>query len=324
MKAHAPTIANQGKPKSWHAQFLRDVVDGLRRPQKMIPCQYFYDTVGSALFEEICELDEYYLTRTELSILDGCLGEMVAAVGEDCVLIEFGSGSALKTRRLLERLESPRAYVPVDVGRTALEQSAQALAEQFPELLILPVHADFVRPFAVPETGEPRARRVVYFPGSTIGNFGPRAALELLRTIARLVGPGGGLLIGVDLAKDPAVVRPAYNDRRGVTAAFNLNLLTRINRELGADFDPPQFVHRAPYFPERERVEMHLVSRRAQIVRIGDDSFAIGAGEAILTECSYKYSPSRFERLTTRAGFTKHAEWRDSRSYFSVQYLIVE
>ena len=229
------TVSHREEQISRRRQFLRDVIDGLSRPQKEISCKYFYDEAGSALFDEICELDEYYLTRTELAILEAHAAAMAEAIGEDCALIEFGSGSGLKTRLLLEQLDAPRAYLPVDIAHEPLERSALDLAGRFPSLRILPVHGDFTEPLLLPDTGDPRARRVVYFPGSTIGNFSPRAATNLLSSIAWLVGDGGGLLIGFDLDKDESIVWPAYNDRRGVSAAFNLNVLERINRELGAE-----------------------------------------------------------------------------------------
>jgi dimethylhistidine N-methyltransferase len=299
------------------------VVHGLTRPQKSIPSKYFYDEIGSLLFDEICDLDEYYLTRTELSILEAHLPEMAEVIGEDCELIELGSGSGLKTQLLLERLGRLRAYVPVDVDRSSLLRTADALAGRFPGLAVLPVHADFTAPFSLPAGNESRGRRVVYFPGSTIGNFSPRAAVDLLRSIARLAGQRGGLLIGFDLDKDESIVWPAYNDRRGITALFNLNLLARVNRELDADFDLSAFVHRADYFRAKERVEMHLVSQGPQIVRIGGFEFDFEEGETIHTECSYKYSIERFGRLTSQAGFALARQWLDPQSLFSVQYLTV-
>ncbi len=313
----------QHEPAAGRDRFLRDVLIGLRKARKEIPCKYFYDEAGSALFDAICGLDEYYLTRTETDILRAHAGEMAAEVGEDVDLIELGSGSSLKTRLLLERLRSPRAYLPVDISGEHLERSARSLARRFPGLRVEPVHADFTLPFALPDTGDPRARRVVYFPGSTIGNFGPAEALTLLRSIARLVGPGGGLLIGFDLDKDESIVIPAYNDARGVTAAFNLNLLTRINRELGGDFNLKAFAHRATYLRDRERVEMHLVSLRGQTVRVGGESFDFAEGETIHTESSHKYTTEHFARLAARAGFEATRRWTDAKGYFSVQYLVV-
>jgi dimethylhistidine N-methyltransferase len=308
---------------AWRPEFLRDVVSGLGRSHKAIPCKYFYDEIGSALFEAICDLDEYYLTRTELAILRANLSEMAAVIGEDCELIELGSGSGLKTHLLLTRLKKLRGYVPIDVDRKSLERMATDMAGHYPHLHVLPVHADFTAGLVLPPTGDPTARRVVFFPGSTIGNFSPGAAVDLLRTIARLAGPRGGLLVGFDLDKAESIVWPAYNDRRGVTALFNLNLLARINRELGADFDLGAFAHRADYVRERERVEMYLVSRTAQVVRIAGVEFNFDEGETIHTEYSYKYSLAHFARLTARGGFKLVRQWLDPKEYFAVQYLTV-
>jgi L-histidine N-alpha-methyltransferase len=318
-----PVISRHDERVLWRRQFLKDVFQGMKRPQKEIACKYFYDEVGSALFDEICELEEYYLTRTEMAILETHVAEMADSIGEDCELIELGSGNAHKTRLLLEQLRSPRAYLPVDISREPLEISAFRLAAQFPDLRVLPVHGDFTEPLLLPETGDPRARRVVYFPGSTIGNFSPGAATKLLFTIAWLVGDGGGLLIGFDLDKDAHIVWPAYNDSRGVSAAFNLNVLERINRELGADFDLTTFSHRADYVRSKERMEMYLVSRISQVVRIAGTEFAFDEGETIHTEYSYKYSLENFSRLTARAGFSLAGQWTDPKRYFAVQYLVV-
>jgi dimethylhistidine N-methyltransferase len=324
MTNRSATISRHAEMLTSRRRFQSDVIHGLSQPQKAIPCKYFYDEVGSALFDEICELDEYYLTRAEVAILRAHAGEMAAAIGEDCELIEFGSGSGLKTRLLLEQLREPRAYLPIDISREPLERSALDLTERFPALRVRPVHADFTTHFSLPETGDPKARRVVYFPGSTIGNFSPRAAVTLLRAIATLVGDGGGLLIGFDLDKDEAIVWPAYNDRRGVSAAFNLNVLARINRELGADFDLGAFAHRAVYARALERVEMYLISKRMQDVRIAHTGFPFREGEAIHTEYSYKYSAGHFSHLTAQAGFRLVQEWLDPRGYFSVRYLVVD
>ncbi len=234
---------------------------------------------------------------------------MARAIGEDCDLIELGSGSGLKTRLLLEELHSPRTYLPIDISRGHLEKSVDDLARDFPALRFMPVHADFTVPFALPETGDPRARRVVYFPGSTVGNFSPKAALALLAQIAELVGDGGGLLIGFDLDKDESIVWPAYNDLQGKSAAFNLNILARINRELAADFDLSAFIHRASYLRSQERMVMHLVSQREQVVHVAGRQFGFRSGEAIHTEDSYKYSLEHFARLTSQAGFTLARQW---------------
>jgi len=324
MTSRTAAISRHDEAIAWRMQFLRDVIDGLKRPQKQIPCKYFYDNIGSHLFDEICGLDEYYLTRTELAILRFHAPEMAEAIGEDCVLIEFGSGSGLKTRLLLEQLRSPRAYLPIDIAREHLERSVGDLSRRFPSIRFMPVHGDFTARLRLPDTGDPRARRVVYFPGSTIGNFSPDAAVGLLREIAHLVGAGGGLLIGFDLDKDESIVWPAYNDLRGVTAAFNLNLLARINRELAADFDLSAFTHRAEYHRARERMEIHLVSEKPQFVHVGGRTFAFAAGEMIHTENSYKYSPDTFGRLTSQAGFSLVRQWLDPKKYFSVQYLTIE
>lgn len=305
-------------------RFRDDVRQGLRLPRKEIPCKYLYDEHGSSLFDEICELDEYYLTRTELAILRDHVGEMAEAIGPDVELIELGSGSGVKTRLLLEHLRGPRAYLPVDISLEPLIRSASELSRLFPAIEVIPVCDDFTRSIELPTTGPHRARRVVYFPGSTIGNFSPSGAHRLLRSIARLVGHGGGLLIGFDLDKDPSIVRPAYNDRRGVSAAFNLNLLARINRELGADFDLDAFEHRAEYLRDEGRVELSLVSRREQGVRIARQVFTFDAGEPIHTEDSYKYTLDHFARLTRRSGFSVDRQWFDERRYFCVQYLTVD
>lgn len=300
-------------------QFRADVLAGLSRAQKRLPSKYFYDAVGSQLFDRITELDEYYPTRTELAIMRAHAGAMAARCGPRCLLIELGAGSLVKVRLLLDRLDRPAGYVPVDVSGEHLRASAAALADDYPALAVRPVVADFTRPFEVPSAGA--ARRVVYFPGSTIGNFDPADADDLLRRVARLVGPGGGLLLGVDLRKDPAVLEPAYDDARGVTAAFNRNLLARINRELGADFDPLAFHHRAFYNRERSRVEMHLTSAAEQRVRVSDRTFAFRAGESIHTENSYKYDLAELARRAAGCGLRADQTWTDEKGYFAVTFL---
>jgi dimethylhistidine N-methyltransferase len=305
------------------ARFRQDVLAGLRRRPRQLPCKYFYDLRGSRLFDTICEQPEYYLTRTELAIMEQDAPQMAEALGTRCLLIEFGSGSGLKTPLLLERLPDPAGYVPVDISREQLVASAVALAERFDGLEVCPVWADFTGPFAVPATAWPAHRRAVYFPGSTIGNFGPGEAVGLLKGIAGLCGPGGGLLIGVDLHKPAAVVEPAYNDAAGVTAAFNLNLLARINHELGADFDLTGFAHRAFFDSEHSRIEMHLVSRARQTVHVGGSVISFAEGESICTEYSYKYSREAFRVLADTAGLDVRQVWTDSHGLFSVQYLVV-
>ncbi len=305
-------------------RFRADVLGGLRQPKKALPCKYLYDERGSAIFDEICELDEYYLTRTEVAILRSHVADMAEAIGPDCEIIELGSGSALKTRLLLEHLIEPRAYYPVDISAEPLARSAAELSRLFPDLQIIPVCDDFTAEFDLPDTGVGPSRRVAYFPGSTIGNFRPAAAERLLRSIARLVGAGGGLLIGFDMDKDESIIWPAYNDRRGITAAFNLNLLARINRELGADFDLDAFRHRAEYLRAEERVELSLVSLEAQHVQVAGHRFRFAPGEPIHTEDSYKYAPEHFAAITARAGFALERQWLDEDRYFCVQLLAVD
>ncbi len=303
--------------------FRADVVAGLSRAAKELPCKYFYDEAGARLFDRICDLPEYYLTRAELEVMGSHAGEMAAALGAGCLVIEYGSGSSLKTPLLMSRLRYPAGYVPVDISREHLYASAAALAARLPGVEVRPVWADFTERFDVPAVAAPVRRRVVYFPGSTVGNFGPDDALRLLTGIAALCGPGGGLLVGVDLRKPAAVIEPAYNDRAGVTAAFNRNLLVRINRELGADFDPARFDHRAFFNAEHSRVEMHLVSREPQVVRVGGAVVRFAAGESVRTECSYKYAPEAFRRLAAMAGLEVVRTWTDAHHLFSVQLLAV-
>lgn len=303
------------------ARFREEVIAGLRRTPKAIPCKFFYDAQGAALFEAICALPEYYPTRTEMGILQDHLPEITARLGPGCLLIEYGSGNSAKTRLLLDHLPAPAGYIPIDISREQLAASAADLAMAYPALEVLPVCADYTQPFDLPPWPRPVGRRVVFYPGSTIGNFRPAEAEAFLAGIARVCGRGGGLLIGVDLRKDRPTLERAYNDAAGVTAAFNLNLLARINRELGGDFDLDAFAHRAPYNAAAGRIEMHLVSRRAQVAHIGAEAFHFEAGEAITTEYSYKYELESFSAMARRAGFAVRAVWTDPRQWFGVQYL---
>lgn len=306
------------------SRFRREVLRGLGADPKSVPPKYLYDQRGSQLFDEICELDEYYPTRTELAIMRRHIAEMSAHVGPRVCLIEYGSGSSLKIRLLLDHLEEPAAYVPIDISRDHLVEAADLLAVDYPDLAILPVCADFMEPFELPDGMDGEARKIVYFPGSTIGNLHPPQAARLLRSIADLCEPDGGLLIGVDLKKDPRTLEAAYNDRRGVTARFNLNLLHHVNRVLDADFDPSAFRHHAFYNAEIGRVEMHLFSRRRQRVRIADRVFDFEEDESIHTENSYKYSPEEFAALAARAGLGVRKCWTDPQRLFSVQFLTVD
>lgn len=304
-------------------RFRAEVVAGLQQLQKEIPCKYLYDAHGSYLFDQICMLHEYYPTRTEIGIMRAHVHEIAALLGRQCMLIEYGSGSSIKSRILLDALLEPAAYIPVDISREHLLNTAARLGEDYPELKIVPVCADYTRPFDLPRVGRPAARRSVYFPGSTIGNCHPDDAIALLQSIAALCGPGGGLLIGVDLKKDPEVLHSAYNDCKGVTADFNLNLLTRINRELGADFQCDQYRHYAFYNPYEGRMEMHLVSLANQWVQLDGCEIPFSVGETIWTESSYKYTPDEFARLAEAAGFEVTQVWMDEQRLFSVQFLSV-
>lgn len=316
MKRHVAAV--EAAPDT--EEFLEDVRAGLSASPRTLPCKFFYDETGSQLFDAICDLDEYYLTRTETAILEEHGRAMTARIGAGAALIEYGSGSSVKTRLLLDRLERPAAYVPIDISRDHLLTTVVGLRERYPDLKILPVVADYTADFDLP-ANLPVARRTAFFPGSTLGNFAPREARAFLRRIARRVGPGGGLLIGVDLKKDPAELEAAYNDSAGVTRDFNLNLLVRMNRELGTDFDVEAFEHRAIWNEAEGRVEMHLESRRDQSVQLGDETFRFAEGETIWTESSYKFTLNGFARLAAEAGFDVRSVWTDPARRFSVQYL---
>ena len=294
---------------------------GLGGTPKTLPSKFLYDKRGSELFERICGLPEYYPTRTEFGILRAHLPEMARALGPRVELIELGSGAGTKTRLVLEALDEPVAYVPIEISREFLLESARELAARFPGLAVLPVCADFLQPFEVPEGEHAAERRVVFIPGSTIGNFEGDAARRLLRWMAELAGPGGGLLIGADLRKDEARLVAAYDDAQGVTAEFNLNILARLNREAGADFDLARFEHRAVWNRAQGRMEMHLASRGAQTVHLGGEDFAFAGGETIRTEVSHKYGPGELAQLAER--FELRRIWMDHEQLFSVQYLEV-
>jgi dimethylhistidine N-methyltransferase len=299
--------------------FFRDVVAGLGAQPKTLPCKYFYDEHGSELFDRICELDVYYPTRTELAIMRTHAGEMASLVGRHTRLVELGSGSSDKTRVLLDRLVDLDAYVPVDISSDYLTRAAGRIAHDYPHIRVVPVAADYSRPFDLPRSRTVQ-RSVVYFPGSTIGNLVPADARRFLATMARVAGPNGGLLIGVDLKKDPRVLHAAYNDPEGITAAFNSNILVRINRELGGDFDLRRFHHRALYDETEGRIEMQLVSAARQIVRVGRSVFLFAEDEPITTEYSYKYDVREFAKLAVSAGFALQRVWTDENHLFSVQY----
>jgi dimethylhistidine N-methyltransferase len=322
--ARGPGGASPDSRRKTPLTFRDDVVTGLLRRPKSIPSKYFYDRVGSALFDAICETDEYYPTRTELAIVRAHAAEMAACIGPRAVVVEPGSGSGQKTRLLLDALDRPHAYVPIEISRTALEASAAELAEAFPGLTIVPVCGDFTRELSLPTLATDAAapeRAVVYFPGSTIGNFEPERAARLLARLRRLAGARGGLLVGVDLKKPPALLHAAYNDDRGVTARFNLNVLRRINDEIGASFRLDRFAHHALYDPILGRVEMHLVSLEAQTVMVDGTPIAFEEGEPIVTEYSYKYTVDQFRALARDAGLVPRRVWTDPQRMFSVHYF---
>jgi dimethylhistidine N-methyltransferase len=304
--------------------FLADVIAGLSKHPRTLPCKYFYDARGSELFQKICELPEYYLTRTELEILNRYAGEMADAVGPGIELIGLGTGAGTKTRILLDKLQAPVAYIPIDISREQLARSTKLFRKLFPTLEILPMSADYLEPVKLPSPSRKPSRKIVYFPGSTLGNFEPAPAGKFLRRIAKYVGPGGGLLIGVDLEKDRDVLECAYNDSAGVTAQFNLNLLGRANRELGADFDLKRWRHEAVYKSAEGRIEIYLVSQAAQTVHIAGREFDFDAGEKITTEYSYKYAPKRFIKLASEAGFEFAQMWIDDARLFGVFYFTVK
>ena len=296
----------------------------MAKSQKELPSKLFYDEIGSQLFDQITELEEYYPTRTETAIMQENINAIAALIGAQCMLIEYGSGSSLKTRILLDHLPSLAAYVPVDISRDHLYKTADELRAIYPGLEISPVWADYTSVFDLPVIDREVAHRTAYFPGSTIGNFHTEQAITFLLNVAQIVGTGGGLLIGADLQKDPQVLDLAYNDRKGVTAEFNLNMLAHINREFGADFEVEQFEHCAYYDQDKGRIEMHLVSLRDQIVHIDGAAFQINVNETIRTEVSYKYTFDGFSELAQQAGFEVKQVWTDPGNLFSVQFLIAK
>jgi dimethylhistidine N-methyltransferase len=305
------------------AEFRADVWKGLGGNPKTLPCKYLYDERGSHLFDEICELPEYYPTRTEIGILEDHIHEMTDRLGKRCVLLEFGSGNSRKTQLLLDRLDDPAAYVPLDISRDHLLAAAHDLRRRYPDVPVLPVCADYTSDIRLPAPAARAGRKAMFFPGSTLGNFEPAAAREFLARIARLLGPGGRLLIGIDLKKEPEVLQRAYDDARGVTAAFNRNILHRINRELDGTFDPESFDHRARWNEAEGRVEMHLRSDRQQTVAVAGRPFRFGTGETIWTESSYKFSRDGFAELARDSGYEVDRVWTDDGGLFSVQMLRV-
>jgi dimethylhistidine N-methyltransferase len=302
--------------------FRAAVLSGLARRAKALPCRFLYDERGSALFEQICELPEYYLTRTETAILAEYASAIADLAGRHAQLIEFGSGSARKVRLLLDALVEPGAYVAIDISREPLRRAAEEVAAEFPGVPVVAICADYLQPLRLPPLpARGEGRRLGFFPGSTIGNFTPDDAVDFLAGCRRVVGRDGAMLIGVDLKKDPAVLDAAYNDRAGVTAAFNLNLLERINRELDADFDLDRFEHDAFYNVARGRIEIYIKSLADQIVTVAGRAIRFAAGERIHTEDSCKYTIGEFQRMAAHAGFQPSRQWTDSEELFSVHLL---
>jgi dimethylhistidine N-methyltransferase len=303
--------------------FERDLLQGLSRKPRSLSPKYFYDAEGSALFDRICELPEYYPTRAELSVLSAHAADIAAQIGPSADIIEFGAGSLTKIRLLLDALDStqaPARYLPIDISGEHLERAAAELQSSYPGLAIQPIIGDYTAPSVWADAVGQGQRRVGFFPGSTLGNFHPYEAHAFLKSAASLLR-GGGLLLGVDLIKDPARLHAAYNDSEGVTAAFNLNVLHRANRELGANFDPAGFAHYAFYQPNQQRIEMHLVSQRTQVVQIRGRRFVFDEGDSIHTESSYKYTIASLRRLAVSAGFRPGAAWVDKAGLFSVHWL---
>jgi dimethylhistidine N-methyltransferase len=300
--------------------FARAVEEGLARAPKSIPAKYFYDAEGARLFQAICELPEYYLTRVELAILRARARAAAALAGESCHLVEFGAGASIKVGLLLDALATPRSYVAIDLSREFLLAGARQAARAYPGVRVVAVLGDYAGdpPLRLPELGP--GRRLGFFPGSTIGNFTPEESVEFLRR-ARMLLQEGDLIVGVDTKKDKRILDAAYDDAQGITAAFNLNLLRRANAELNADFDAGAFRHVAFYDEARGRIEMHLESAKAQTARVAGRAYRFAAGERILTEISCKYAVAEFQELAHRAGFTPLAAWRDAEERFSVHYL---
>ncbi|MDJ0926149.1 MAG: L-histidine N(alpha)-methyltransferase [Gammaproteobacteria bacterium] len=298
-----------------------EVLQGLTADQKNVSPKYFYDAKGSALFDAICKLPEYYPTRTEVGIMQAYVDEMVECVGPEAAVIEYGSGASTKTRLLLDHLDDPVAYMPVDISCEYLHNVAAQLAADYVDIEVLPVCADFTKPLSLPAPRREPVRNVVYFPGSTIGNFSNSDAIRLLRQMRGDAQSDGGLLIGVDLVKSREVLELAYNDPAGVTAEFNLNLLRNLNREFGSDFDTDKFRHEAIYDDEHQRIEMRLISLQRQTVRLNGCNIEFEPGEYIVTEHSHKYSYESFAELAADGGFTVSDTWTDPDELFSVQYL---
>ncbi|QWG25279.1 L-histidine N(alpha)-methyltransferase [Bradyrhizobium sediminis] len=320
MNVHAAALAKAHRFDEQTSAFAQDAIEGLSQFPKRLSPKYFYDATGSELFEQITVLPEYYPTRTELGILHDRAGEIASIIPGGAALVEFGAGATTKVRLLLNQC-ALSAYVPVDISGDFLKAQADALRRDFPALSVYPVTADFTAPFALPDAVR-QVPKVGFFPGSTLGNFEPHEASAFMRSAREILGQGAQMVIGVDLEKDERVLYDAYNDAAGVTARFNLNVMVRINRELGGNFDTGAFIHRAIYNRDRHRIEMHLISKKAQSVRVLGRSFSFRPGETIHTESSYKYSLDRFTALARGSGWTPVESWTDADGMFSVHALV--
>ncbi len=305
------------------SDILEEVIEGLTKKQKQLPSKLFYDEKGSELFDQICELEEYYPTRTEIKIMQDNISEMSALLGEGTMLVELGSGSSLKIRLLLDNIPGLAGYIPVDISTEHLIQSSKILEDDYPILDIFPLAADYTKVFDLPEIEKPYDHVAVYYPGSTIGNFQPHEAKDFLKRIAKICGSNGGLIIGIDLRKDINTVEAAYNDKKGITAMFNLNILERLNEELDSDFDLNLFKHFAFFNEKESRIEMHLISQVNQKVHLGGTIINFEMGESILTEYSYKYTLKSFADLASDY-FDVKKVWTDKNNLFSIQYLRVK
>ena len=320
MSSSPQTLASFNDARPDDHEMRTEVIEGLRSTPKTLPCKYFYDEKGSDLFQQICELPEYYPTRTEVQLLKSIAPEIAELIGPGCQMIEYGSGSSEKMHIVLSALIEPESFAAVDISKEHLLSVTEALPKQYPGLTVHAISADFTQPFDVPAMAG-TGRRVGFFPGSTIGNFTHQGAVEFLKGARDVVGPNGIMLIGVDLKKDERILNAAYNDSQGVTAAFNINLLERLNVELGATFDLDQFRHHAFYNAERGRIEMHLISLCEQSVSFGADDISFQTDETIHTENSYKYSLDEFTTLAAKAGFESLRTWSDPDDLFGIHCL---
>ena len=319
----ASGLANVLDLEPANEDFLAEVIEGLSHSPRSLPCKFFYDERGAQLFLKICELPEYYITRIETELLRRHGSEMAESIGANAELIGFGTGAGMKARMLLAHLETPIAYVPVDISKQRLTDSTAELSRAMPGLDILPVCGDYLQPLRLPRSRRKPDHIAVYFPGSTIGNLEPEVAADFLRRVCRLCGKSGGMIIGVDLQKDRAVLEAAYNDSAGVTAEFNLNILARANRELGTNFDLSLWRHKAIYNEQQGRIEMHLISEADQVVYVGNEEFRFSRDEKIITEFSYKYTQAGFVRLAVSAGFRLARVWTDPKQWFAVFHFTV-